>query len=82
MSVSTDLVWFNVIALGKPQAIISEEAAKEMEAERDQSFSGGYGNRRDPMPRPLSAADGNNTSKLLCKEKVNHTVDNDLWKNG
>lgn len=61
----TDLVGFNVTALGKPQAIISEEAAKEMEAERDESFNGGYGNRRDPMPRPLSAADGNNTSKQL-----------------
>lgn len=54
---------FDVIALGKPQAIISEEKAQEMEAEQDESLKGGYQNKRNPMPRPLSAADGNNTSK-------------------
>lgn len=58
------------IALGKPQAVISEEAAKDMEAEQNYSkeehrISIGQ-LKSNSSPRSLSAADGNNTSKKLC----------------
>ncbi|KAK4784578.1 hypothetical protein SAY86_018946 [Trapa natans] len=68
------MVLFNVLftialtylnPIGKPQAIVSEEKAQEMEAERNGSLKeGGYGNKRGPMLKPLSAADGNNTREM------------------
>lgn len=54
-----------VIALGKPQATISEEAAQEMEAE--QELTRRVSSKKDPKTISLSAADGNNTSMLLIR---------------
>ncbi|PKI71011.1 hypothetical protein CRG98_008592, partial [Punica granatum] len=66
---------------GKPQAIVSEEAAKEKEGEQDESFSGGYGTKRDPMPRPLSAADGNNTREMELRRMSSRTNPYGLSRN-
>lgn len=55
------IIMINVTALGKPQAIISEEKAKDMEAERD-----GYPDEHVTnfaSSDGLTARDGNNTSK-------------------
>lgn len=56
----------NILALGKPQAVISKETAAEMEANQEDSKETPRlrtsASKRDKFPKSLSAADGNNTS--------------------
>lgn len=57
---------FDIPAMGTPQAVISEEAADEMEAEQEESKEEPRLRRpmskRDSNAQSLSAFDGNNTS--------------------
>lgn len=56
-----------MIALGKPQAIISEETAAETEANingrKESPRIRSIESHDDSVPRALSTKDGNNTSK-------------------
>lgn len=65
------LVLFVSLAVGKKQAIISEEEASEMEAGGDSKEEPRLvrpePNRELPL-RSLSSADGNNTSKYETKQ--------------
>lgn len=55
-----------LVALGKPQATISEEAAQEMEADQEPNTRR-VSLRKDSKTISLSAAEGDNTSKLpIC----------------
>lgn len=58
---------FNATALGKPQAIISKEQAKEMETDfgDDEPRLRPTRSKNDAFPRSLSSKDGNNTCKII-----------------
>ena len=53
---------FKTLAMGKPQAIISEEAAGEMEADYKEPSLRRPVSKRDSNSQLLSPSDGNNTS--------------------
>uniref|UniRef100_A0A1D1YG49 Pleiotropic drug resistance protein 12 n=3 Tax=Anthurium amnicola TaxID=1678845 RepID=A0A1D1YG49_9ARAE len=70
--------------LGKPQAIISEEAADEMEAHQEETKEEPRlritGSKRESMGRSLSASDGNNTREMMIRRmssRVNGINGND-----
>ena len=76
-NVVTNLLYFFVSALGKPQAIISEETAAEIEGDQDELKEEPRLRRplskKDAISRSLSASDGNNSSKMhisLCSNSV------------
>lgn len=58
-----------ILALGKPQAIISKETASEMEANQEETQETPrlrtVTSKREKLPKNLSAADGNNTSMMI-----------------
>lgn len=62
--------------MGRPQAVISEEAADEIEAEQEESKEEPRLRRpmskRDSSPQSLSAFDGNNTSmqQKQCRKLI------------
>ncbi|XP_072984475.1 ABC transporter G family member 42-like [Typha latifolia] len=80
-------IFFNVLftlslmylnPLGKPQAIISEETAMEMEANQDET-KGTPRIRRtasssDSLPRALSTKDGNNTGEMMMVRMSGQTT--------
>ncbi|CAL9131904.1 unnamed protein product [Musa acuminata var. zebrina] len=61
------LMYLNPI--GKPQAVISEETAAEMEEDRDETRESPRirrtNSKNDPLPRALSKRDGNNTREMM-----------------
>lgn len=60
-------IFYIVTALGKPQAVIAEEVANEMEGQEESKEEPRIkitGSRRGSIPRSLSASDGNNTNKI------------------
>ncbi|URD80069.1 Pleiotropic drug resistance protein [Musa troglodytarum] len=61
------LMYLNPI--GKPQAVLSEETAAEMEEDRDETRESPRirrtNSKNDPLPRALSKRDGNNTREMM-----------------
>lgn len=53
---------FDTLAMGKPQAIISEEASEDMEGDHKEPRLRRPVSKRNSTSRSLSASDGNNTS--------------------
>ncbi|XP_077218109.1 ABC transporter G family member 42-like [Tasmannia lanceolata] len=70
--------------LGKPQAIISEEEANEIEGNQDESKEDSRpriaGSRRGSVPRSLSAKDGNNTREMAI-QRMSSQVNRGLSRN-
>ncbi|EHA8586807.1 putative ABC transporter G family member 42 [Cocos nucifera] len=64
--------------LGKPQAIVSEETAMEMETNRDESKELPRIQRMelssDSLPRALSTKDGNNTREMMTLRMGGHAA--------
>ncbi|KAA8541752.1 hypothetical protein F0562_022904 [Nyssa sinensis] len=71
--------------LGKPQAIISKEAAKEMEANQEETKESPRlrttRSKRDSLPRSLSAADGNNSREMAIRRMSSRSNSNGLNRN-
>ncbi|KAF8393439.1 hypothetical protein HHK36_021683 [Tetracentron sinense] len=71
--------------LGKPQAIISEEEAIEMEANQEETKEKPRlqtsRSKRDSVPRSLSAADGNNTREMALRRMSSRSNANGLSRN-
>uniref|UniRef100_A0A5B6YTB6 Putative Pleiotropic drug resistance protein 12 n=1 Tax=Davidia involucrata TaxID=16924 RepID=A0A5B6YTB6_DAVIN len=71
--------------LGKPQAIISEEAAKEMEDDHEETMEAPRlkttRSKRDSLPRSLSAADGNNSREMAIRRMSSRSNANGLNRN-
>jgi hypothetical protein len=69
-----------ILALGAPQAVISEEAADEMEAGQEESKEEPRLRRpmskRDSIPQSLTAFDGNNTSMFCSIINFNYMMFN------
>lgn len=65
----------DLTALGKPQAIISKEQAREMEKELigdDAPRLRPTKSKNDSFPRALSSRDGNNTCKIIKLIELQH----------
>ncbi|KAF7135728.1 hypothetical protein RHSIM_Rhsim08G0227200 [Rhododendron simsii] len=76
----------NEIALGKPQAIISKEAAKEMEADQEETKEAprlrtNRSKKIDSLPRSLSAADANNSREMTIRRMSSRSNANGLSRN-
>lgn len=58
---------YSILALGKPQATLSEETAAEIEAGQEEAKEEPRlvrpKSKKDSFPRSLSSADANNSSK-------------------
>ncbi|XP_043722733.1 ABC transporter G family member 42-like [Telopea speciosissima] len=71
--------------LGRSQAIISEEAACEMEASQEESMEEPRiittRSKRETAPQPLSVADGNNTREMAIRRMSSRTNANGLSRN-
>ncbi|GMN37140.1 hypothetical protein TIFTF001_006570 [Ficus carica] len=71
--------------LGKPQAIISEEDAEEMEGDQEESKEEPRLRRpkskTESFPRSLSASDGNNTREMAIRRVSSPTNPNGLSRN-
>ncbi|KAJ4718044.1 Pleiotropic drug resistance ABC transporter [Melia azedarach] len=89
------IVLFNVLftfalmylsPLGKPQAILSEEAAAEMEADQEESKEEPRLRRpmskKDSFPRSLSATDANNSREMAIRRMSSRSNPNGLSRNG
>ncbi|KAA8540358.1 hypothetical protein F0562_024723 [Nyssa sinensis] len=72
-------------APGKPQAIISKEAAMEMEANQEETNEAPRikttRSKRDSLPRSLSAADGNNSREMAIRRMSSRANPNGLSRN-
>ncbi|KAK9281909.1 hypothetical protein L1049_004817 [Liquidambar formosana] len=72
-------------APGNPQAIISEEAASEMEANQEETKEQPrlrtYKSKKDSLPRSLSSADGNNTREMAIWRMSSRSNANGLSRN-
>ncbi|PSS07401.1 ABC transporter G family member 36 like [Actinidia chinensis var. chinensis] len=70
--------------LGKPQAIISKETAREMEADQDETKEEPRlrpnRSKTDSLPRSLSATDGNNTREMAI-QRMGSLSKNGLTRN-
>lgn len=66
------LLLFNVVAIGKKQATISEETATEMEGEGEPRIQRPM-STREPAFRSLSYADGNNTREVAMQRMSSRT---------
>ncbi|KAK9282203.1 hypothetical protein L1049_005115 [Liquidambar formosana] len=70
---------------GKPQAIMSEEAASEMEANQEETKEQPrlrtYKSKKDSLPRSLSSADGNNTREMAIQRMSSRSNANGLSRN-
>ncbi|CAA2949075.1 ABC transporter G family member 36-like [Olea europaea subsp. europaea] len=71
--------------LGKPQAIISKEMAREMETGHEEINEAPRlrmtSSKKESLPRSLSAADGNNTMEMAMQRMSNHSNANGLFRN-
>ncbi|KAF3450694.1 hypothetical protein FNV43_RR06783 [Rhamnella rubrinervis] len=70
---------------GKPQAIMSEEDADEMEAEQESKEEPRLRrpvSKKDTIFRSLSAADGNNSREMAIRRMSSRTNTNGLSRNG
>ncbi|XP_042517769.1 ABC transporter G family member 36-like [Macadamia integrifolia] len=71
--------------LERPQAIISEEAAHEMEESQEESKQEPRiitrRSKRETPPQPLSTADGNNTREMAIRRMSSRTNANELSRN-
>ncbi|KAG5537773.1 hypothetical protein RHGRI_025026 [Rhododendron griersonianum] len=72
--------------LGKPQAIISKEAAKEMEADQEETKEAprlrtNRSKKIDSLPRSLSAADANNSREMTIQRMSSRSNANGLSRN-
>ncbi|KAF4399195.1 hypothetical protein G4B88_022278 [Cannabis sativa] len=72
--------------LNKPQAIISEETAQEMEGDQEESKEEPRLRRpksnKESMNRSLSTADGNNTREMAIRRMASRSNPNGLSRNG
>ncbi|XP_059640915.1 ABC transporter G family member 29-like [Cornus florida] len=72
-------------APGKPQAIISKEAAMNMEDDQEETKEAPRlrptRSKRDSLPRSLSAADGNNTREMIIRRMSSRGNANGLSRN-
>lgn len=81
------IVLFNVLftlalmylnPLGKRQAIISKEAAEEIEAEQEESKESPRlrinKSKKESLPRTLSANDGNNTREMIIRRMSSRSI--------
>ncbi|GLT69508.1 hypothetical protein SLA2020_416550 [Shorea laevis] len=70
---------------GKPQAIISEETADDMEAGQDEPEEQPRLRRpkskKDSFPRSLSASDGNNSREMAMRRMSSRTNPNEISRN-
>ncbi|GLT66274.1 hypothetical protein SLA2020_386460 [Shorea laevis] len=71
--------------LGKPQAIISEETASDMEAGQDEPEEQPRLRRpkskKDSFPRSLTASDGNNSREVATRRMSSRTNPNEINRN-
>lgn len=72
--------------LGKPQAVISKETAREIEADQEETKEPPRlrttRSKRETFPRSLSANDGNNTREMAIQRMSSRTSANGLNRNG
>lgn len=71
--------------LNKPQAILSKEQARDMEADQEESKEPPRlkinRSKRDDLPRSLSAADGNKTREMEIQRMSSRTTSTGLHRN-
>ncbi|KAJ7951718.1 Pleiotropic drug resistance ABC transporter [Quillaja saponaria] len=67
-----------VLAIGKPQAIISEEAAQEMEEETKEEPRLRPRSNKEPVPRSLPLSDTNNTREMAMQRISSRSNPNGL----
>ncbi|KAK3018922.1 hypothetical protein RJ639_003519 [Escallonia herrerae] len=76
---------FAVLALGKPQAIISKETAMEMETDQEETKEEPRlkisRSTRDSLSRSLSSADGNNSREMAIRRMSSRSNANRITKN-
>ncbi|KAI7727852.1 hypothetical protein M8C21_031340, partial [Ambrosia artemisiifolia] len=74
----------DVLAVGKPQAIISKETAAEMEANQEDSKESPRlrisTSKREKPPKSLIAADGNNTREMAMHRMNSRTRAHELYR--
>ncbi|PSS17958.1 ABC transporter G family member 36 like [Actinidia chinensis var. chinensis] len=70
--------------LGKPQAIISKEAAREMEADQEENKEAPRirtnRSKIDSLPQSLSSSDGNNTREMMIR-RMSSRSNNGIGRN-
>ncbi|OWM77713.1 ABC transporter G family member 29-like [Punica granatum] len=67
--------------LGKPQAIISEEAAQELEAGHEEPKTPRRLSKKGSKTTSLSAADGNNSREMAIRRMSSQATGNDSGRN-
>lgn len=72
--------------LGKPQAVISKEAAREMEADQEETMEAprlrtNRSKKIESLPRSLSAADANNSREMTIRRMSSRSNANGLSRN-
>ncbi|KAL0397034.1 UNVERIFIED_CONTAM: ABC transporter G family member 35 [Sesamum calycinum] len=72
--------------LGKPQAIISKEQAREMEAEQEDTDGTPRlkttKSKKDSLPRSLTSSDGNNTMEMTMQRMSSRSSVHELSRSG